>query len=142
MMKKVSNPLLVTAIIATTACVTPLESDASELSPGIGISWIFGEGVGVGFKAFFSKERDKGAASIGIDYMVNSRAWRPNVGISYLGHNHYSDFTVGYNIESQSFNLGMGIGYINTANTANTANTEDFIDSGTSGGGCAVGVSC
>lgn len=95
---------------------------ASMLSPtsqadvgfGGGITYIFGQGFAVGVKAFTSNNEDEAAGSIGLDYMLPTGGWRPNVGISYLGDNIYGDINVGYDYQQSSWNFGVGAGGVNT----------------------------
>ena len=91
----------------------------ADVGFGVGVSLIYGEetgfDVGVGPKLFTTNEEKKVAASAGIDYLVKSSSFRPNIGVSYLfKEDAYADINVGYNLKSQSIDFGLGGGYTKT----------------------------
>ncbi len=108
--KIIKYKFLATALAA--ALVTSMAH--ADAGVGAGLTYVFGEGFAVGLKVFTDDEEDKGVGSVGLDYMVGSGAWRPNVGVGYLGDNIYGDLTAGYNLQSSSWNFGIGAGVPDT----------------------------
>ncbi|RTE65887.1 hypothetical protein EH243_09370 [Amphritea opalescens] len=103
--------LSVAAIVAASLAVPVAQADAGF---GAGITYVFGEGVAVGVKIFTDDEEDKAVGSLGLDYVVNSGAWRPNVGVGYLGDNIYGDLSAGYNLGAGTWSFGAGAGAVDT----------------------------
>ncbi len=100
------------AALAATILSAPLATTAqADAGFGVGISYVFGEGIAVGVKAFTDDEEEKGVGSVGLDYIVNSGAWRPNVGAAYLDEDVYVDVNAGYNYQTGSWDFGVGGGY-------------------------------
>ncbi|WP_415884121.1 hypothetical protein [Neptuniibacter sp. QD34_54] len=106
-LKKIS---IVAAIAASLA--TPYSQ--ADVGAGLGVTYIFGQGFAVGVKAFTDDKEDKAVGSVGIDYMLSTKAWRPNVGIGYLNDNIYTDVTAGYDLQQNSWTFGLGAGAANT----------------------------
>lgn len=100
------------AAVVTASLVTPIAQ--ADVGVGAGITYVFGEGLAIGVKVFTDDEKDKVVGSLGLDYKVNSRAWRPNVGIGYLGDNIYGDLNAGYNYRNSAWDYGVGIGILDT----------------------------
>ena len=71
---------LATALAA--ALVTSMAH--ADTGVGAGLTYVFYEGVAVGLKIFTDDKEDKAVGSVGLDYIVGSGAWRPNVGVGYL----------------------------------------------------------
>ena len=86
----------------------------AEAGFGAGLTYVFGEGVAIGAKIFTSNKEDKAVGSAGLDYLVKSGDWRPNIGIGYLGKNTYGDVNAGYNYHAGEWSFGVGIGGVNT----------------------------
>ncbi len=103
--------LSVAALLASSVLSQTAQADVGF---GAGITYVFGQGVAVGLKAFTSNDEDEAAGSVGVDYLLGSGTWRPNVGISYLGDNLYGDFNAGYNYQQGSWSFGVGAGGVNT----------------------------
>ncbi|MBQ0756642.1 MAG: hypothetical protein KBT66_11275 [Amphritea sp.] len=101
---------LIAAIAATLA--TPIAQ--ADAGVGAGITYVFGQGFAVGVKVFTNDEEDKGVGSFGLDYMLGSGAWRPNVGVGYLGDSIYGDVNAGYNYQTGGWTFGVGAGGADT----------------------------
>ena len=86
----------------------------ADTGVGAGLTYVFYEGVAVGLKVFTDDKEDEVVGSVGLDYMVDSGAWRPNVGVGYLCDSIYGDLTAGYNLQSSSWNFGIGAGVADT----------------------------
>lgn len=106
-LKKISLAAAVTASLAT-----PIAQ--ADVAIGAGITYVFGEGLAVGVKVFTDDEKNKVVGTLGLDYLVNTRAWRPNVGVGYLGENIYGDVNAGYNYGADEWDYGVGIGFLDT----------------------------
>jgi hypothetical protein len=103
---------IITAAILTATLSSPLTLHA-ETSFGIGVSYIFGEGIAVSGKVFADDEEYQVGAAAGIDYMLKTGAWRPNMGVAYIGDHNYGDLNVGYNLKNKAIDFGVGVGYTN-----------------------------
>lgn len=99
------------AVVATSLGAMATTASASDVGYGVGLSYVFGQGFAVGVKAFSDDEADEVAAGVGIDYVFANNALRPNIGIAYLGDGYYGDGTLGYNLGSGHFDLGVGGGW-------------------------------
>jgi outer membrane protein W len=106
-LKKIS---LVAAITASLA----IPYSQADVGAGVGITYVFGQGIAVGVKAFTDDKEDKAVGSVGIDYMLSTKAWRPNVGIGYLNDNIYTDATAGYDLQQNAWTFGLGAGAADT----------------------------
>ena len=101
--------ILKTAIMLV-ALTFPFSAKADP-TVGAGISYVFGEGFAVGLKAFSNDQKNNIVGSIGIDYLLEKNAWRPNFGVGYLFCNDfYSDINAGYNFKTETWNWGAGSG--------------------------------
>lgn len=99
----------------TLALATPAIADPSL---GLGLSLSFGGGgdvdYGVGLRVFSDNEPDELAASVGVDYMFSSQRIRPTIGVAYLGDDAYIGINMGFGINGEGIDLGVGIGGVNT----------------------------
>ncbi len=101
--------------VATLLAASALSQTAqADMAFGLGVSYIFGQGVAVSAKAFTNDQEDEAAGSFGIDYLPATGSWRPNVGVSYLGNNVYGDINFGYDYQGSNWNFGVGAGGVNT----------------------------
>jgi len=107
------------AVLATTLGVMPTTASASDLGYGVGISYVFGQGLAVGIKAFADDEANEGTVGIGMDYVFSNSGLRPNVGIGYLGDGYYGDLNLGYNLGIGQFDLGVGAGWSDADDKSN-----------------------
>jgi hypothetical protein len=83
----------------------------ADPSIGIGLSLSFGAGkaeTSVGVRLLSDNRRDKAAASLGLDYMLQSQRIRPTVGVAYLGHNNYIGADMGFVNGGLDFGLSAG----------------------------------
>lgn len=96
----------------TTALVAPYSQ--ADVGAGVGVTYVFGQGFAVGVKAFSDDDEDEAVASVGIDYMLSSKSWRPNVGVGYLDDNIYTDLTAGYDFGHNGWTFGIGAGAADT----------------------------
>lgn len=101
--------------VATLLAASAISQTAqADVGFGGGITYIFGQGFAVGIKAFTNNDEDEATGSIGLDYVLPSGGWRPNIGVGYLGNNVYGDFNAGYNTQSGTWDFGVGAGGANT----------------------------
>lgn len=90
---------------------------AADPTLGVGLSISFGGGTvdtGLGLRLFSDDERDKGALSLGVDYMFVEQTVRPTVGAAYLMDNTYIELNGGVSIATGEFGFGFGGGYAKT----------------------------
>ncbi|MFT6904814.1 MAG: hypothetical protein ACJAS1_001468 [Oleiphilaceae bacterium] len=111
---------IISAAILTSILSLPLTLHA-DTGFGIGVTYVFDSGMAVGVKVFADDEEYEVEASAGIDYMLDSGALRPNIGVAYLGDNNYVDLNVGYNLKNKSRNFGVGVGFVDTEKEKVTA---------------------
>lgn len=114
MINKCRFGLLSAALLA--AVCAPSVALADDIGFGIGVSYVFGSqgGVTVGVKAFSNDEDNETVGSLGLDYVINSGALRPNIGAAYQGQGYFSGADVGYNLKSDAFDFGLGGGWSNS----------------------------
>lgn len=86
----------------------------ADVGYGGGLNYVFGQGLSIGLRVFSDDEEDEVAGSMGIDYVLKGRSWRPVVGVVYLGDNHYGELNFGYNLSAKKFDVGIGAGYADT----------------------------
>ena len=91
--------------VALASLATTASADAGF---GAGISYVFGDGLGLGVKVFSTDEKYSAAASAGMDYLFSSKAFRPNIGAAYIDKDFYVDLTVGYNLKAKAVDYGVG----------------------------------
>lgn len=129
------------AAVLALSISTPAVADPAV---GLGLNFTFGGGqvnTGVGVRVFSDNERNKAAASIGLDYMFTSQSWRGSVGAAYLMDNSYVELNGGYNFNGGGFDFGLGGGWADTADQSST--TDDTGGSGgPGGGGCDNPAGC
>ncbi|MFT6913893.1 MAG: hypothetical protein ACJAWL_000179 [Motiliproteus sp.] len=99
--------LSLAAIVAASLMTPMAQADAGV---GAGMTYVFGQGVAVGLKVFTNDKEDQAVGSAGLDYMLGTGAWRPNVGVGYLGDSVYGDLNAGYDYQKGAWNLGAGAG--------------------------------
>ena len=112
------NIVLSAALAVTLAIPAPAMAGPSF---GFGVSFVFGGGVALGARVFSTDKPKSGAVSLGIDYMLNSGSWRPNVGVAYLKEDYYVDFTLGVGALSGEIDYGIGIGGLGGMQSATPA---------------------
>nr|WP_320135907.1 hypothetical protein [uncultured Amphritea sp.] len=110
--------LSLAALVAASLVAPIAQADAGF---GAGVTYVFGGGWAVGVKVFTDDEEDKAVGSLGLDYLVGSGAWRPNVGVGYLGENIYGDLSAGYNFDGGAWSFGVGAGAVDTDEDDDTA---------------------
>jgi hypothetical protein len=106
---------ILTAAAFTFALAVPVSADPSL---GFGLSLSFGSGsvdYGVGVRVFSDDKQDEFAASVGLDYMLQSQRFRPTVGAAYLGDNNFIGLDMGFGLNGEGIDFGVGIGGVNTA---------------------------
>lgn len=105
-------------IIPATALALLLAAPvAADPTLGLGLNITFGGGsvdTGVGVRLFSDDRRDKGALSLGLDYMFVNQSWRPSVGAAYLMDSTYLELNGGVTIATGEFGFGFGGGYAKT----------------------------
>ena len=127
-MKKVAAVLLIASGLTATAA-------NAEIGFGVGASIVFGGAngvdIGLGPKFFTTNEEKKVAASAGVDYLFLSKAFRPNIGVSYLfKEDVYTDINVGYNLSEKGIDFGFGVGYTKTQKSKNSVINNYYNDPG------------
>lgn len=104
--------------LTTSALLVSLSAPAlADPTLGFGLSFAFGGGkaeTGVGVRMFSNDEQDQFAASIGLDYLIQSKRLRPTVGAAYLGDNSYIGLDLGFGLNGEGFDFGFSAGAIKT----------------------------
>jgi hypothetical protein len=90
--------------------MTAATTVSADPSFGIGISYVFGAGFAASAKVFSDDEDQKGALSLGYDYIFETRSGRPNIGIAYLENDMFIDLNLGMNLATKGTDFGVGIG--------------------------------
>jgi hypothetical protein len=109
------------AFVAAVGLATPASADAAV---GVGLTFVFGGGAGIGARVFSNDEEDKGALSAGVDYMFQQRRLRPTVGVAYLGDGAYFGVDMGFDMNGGGVDFGVGVGGVDTQNPAAPAIVE------------------
>ncbi|MFT6606215.1 MAG: hypothetical protein ACJA2X_001418 [Halocynthiibacter sp.] len=108
-----------TKAITTTAVLFALSTPAlADPRVGFGLNFTFGNGgvnTGVGVRVFSDNQKDKAAASLGLDYMFGSQSWRGSLGAAYMMDNSYIELNGGYDFGSGGFDFGVGGGGVKTS---------------------------
>jgi hypothetical protein len=104
---------IISAAILTSILSLPLTLHA-DTGFGIGVTYVFDSGMAVGVKVFADDKKSAFEASAGMDYMLKSGAWRPNIGASYLGDSNYGDLNAGWNLKYKIIDFGVGFGFSDT----------------------------
>lgn len=107
--KRRATVALVGATLFTAATVAH-----ADVGVGVGVSYVFGGGVAAGVKAFSNDEDNETVGSLGLDYLFESSAFRPNIGVAYQGEGYFSGGDVGYNFASEAIDFGVGGGWSNS----------------------------
>ena len=101
------------------ALATPVAADPTV---GLGLTFTWGGGArgdtGVGLRLFSDDERKDFVGTLGVDYMLGSQSFRPNVGIAYLARNSYVGMDLGYDFGGSGVNVGVGLGAADTKRRA------------------------
>ena len=109
--RKVAPILAVMIALGTWATAQAAKADPAY---GFGISVTFGAGSGadfaIGARVFSDDQPQNGAASIGLDYKINSQSLRPNIGAVWLDDDIYGDLSIGYDFGAQDIDFGLGVG--------------------------------
>jgi hypothetical protein len=90
---------------------------SADPTVGFGLNLSFGGGnieTGVGVRVFSNDEEDKFAATVGLDYMLQSKKLRPTVGAAYLGDNAYIGLDLGFDLDGGGVDFGVGVGGVGT----------------------------
>ncbi|KAF1054299.1 MAG: hypothetical protein GAK43_00965 [Stenotrophomonas maltophilia] len=114
-MKKSRFALASAALLVAAASLSTTAS-ANDIGFGLGVSYVLGSqgGLAVGIKAFSNDEDNETVGSLGLDYVVQSGAFRPNVGVAYQGQGIFGGGDVGYNLGSHEVDFGLGGGWSNS----------------------------
>ncbi|WP_417248346.1 hypothetical protein [Celeribacter sp.] len=111
-----------TKAVSTTAVLFALSTPAfADPTVGFGLNFTFGNGsvdTGVGVRMFSNDERDKAAASVGLDYMFGSQSLRGSLGAAYMMDNSYIELNGGYDFGSGEFDFGIGGGITEDAGSS------------------------
>ena len=109
---------LLTAAAVSLLVAGPVSADPTI---GFGVSFSFGGGAsatGLGLRLFSDNERNKVAATVGVDYMLNTRRVRPTVGVAYMGRNNYVGVDLGFGLNGEGVDFGVGLGGVRTKRPA------------------------
>lgn len=112
------------AVLAISGSVQQAQADDATAS--IALTWVFGKGAAVGAKIFSNDSEGEVAATLGVDYLFNSGAWRPNVGAAYIDDDVFIDFSLGFGGKEMDF--GVGIGPIDSSSDSTPSDTTPPID--------------
>ncbi|MFL0803412.1 MAG: hypothetical protein K6L81_06815 [Agarilytica sp.] len=123
-MKKYASILSGTVILVSLSGF----STASDVSYGVGVTWMPKNGFSVGARIFSDDEQDSVVASVGLDYAFKSKGLRPAAGVAYLGDNSYGEISLGYDLTEKGINYGFGVGYADTEEEAPDTDPEDTPD--------------
>lgn len=108
------NRIISTAAAFVLAFGAPASADPSF---GVGLSVSFGSGetdYGIGVRVFSDDKPEEFVASAGIDYMFRSRQVRPTIGAAYLWDNTYIGLDLGFGLNGEGIDFGVGVGAVNT----------------------------
>ena len=108
------NKHLTTALAAAALMSCASLASANDVGVGVGVSYVFGGGIAAGFKVFSNDEDNETVGSVGLDYLFESSAFRPNVGVAYQGEGYFTGGDVGFNLGTQSVDFGLGGGWSNS----------------------------
>lgn len=107
--------------ILTTAALLAFLPTVSVAEPtvGFGLTFKFGnEGAdpGLALRLFSDNRQNRLAGTVGLDYLMRSRTFRPTVGTSFVGEDVFFgvDFGLGNGFSSGGINTGFSAGYVNT----------------------------
>ena len=98
---------LVTAAGAASAQEIILREDADP-TVSAGLTWVFGKGAALGLKLFSTNREGDTAATLGIDYLLRSGSWRPNVGVAHINDGTFFDLNFGFGSGEVDFGVGIG----------------------------------
>lgn len=107
---------------------------AADPTVGLGLSFSFGAGkaeTGMGVRVFSDNRRDKAVGTVGVDYMFSSKRIRPTVGAAYLGSNSYIGLDMGFGLNGEGLDFGLGLGGVKTKKPA-----AAVVPAVCTGGGC------
>jgi hypothetical protein len=122
------------------AAIAAGNSVAADPTVGVGVSYVFGEGFAAGVKVFSTDKKDEFAAYAGVDYVFNSRQFRPNLGAAYLFEDAFVGGDIGWNISENVANFAVSGGWADTKSD-NGDNNDNTPDNGSeSGSGDDSGV--
>jgi hypothetical protein len=108
-------PKSLLALASTLALTAPAQADPTI---GLGLSLSFGGGApqaGVGLRLFSDNTPDSIAGSLGVDYLLKSKAWRGTVGAAYLGDYAYIGLDMGLGFGGGGLDFGFSGGAVDTA---------------------------
>jgi hypothetical protein len=108
--RKLFSKTVAPAVAAVSLAYIPVAAQADDVGFGLGASYVFGSGFAVGVKAFSNDQDNETVGAVGIDYLIQAGAFRPNIGVAYQGKGYFSDANVGYNLGSGMFDFGLGAG--------------------------------
>ncbi|MGI1662779.1 hypothetical protein ACRDNQ_11110 [Palleronia sp. KMU-117] len=120
--------------VALTAALLAGQPVAADPAGGVSVSYIFGEGFAVGVKVFSNDEEEEVVGYLGLDYVFNSAAVRPNAGIAYLFEDAFIGGDVGWDIGAGVANFGLSGGWADTTDPTEATSTT-ATDGGTGGDG-------
>jgi hypothetical protein len=105
-------------LVGLCLCAGPALSDPAV---GIGLTYSFGGGqssTGIGLRVFADDDRDQATLTIGADYLIEARTFRPTIGAAYVGDDLYFGIDVGSRLGGGGLDFGVGVGLIDAASPA------------------------
>ena len=82
-----------------------------------------GVNPGIGLRILSDDQEDEVAATLGLDWMFGSQSLRGAFGIAYVMDGSYVDLTGGYDFSSGGFDVGLGIGAMDSESRSAAAPT-------------------
>lgn len=107
--------------LLTTAALLAMLPCASIAEPavGFGLTFKFGKeeaDPGLALRLFSDHRQNRLAGTVGLDFLLRSKTFRPTLGASYVGDDLFFglDFGLGGGFSSAGINSGISAGYVNT----------------------------
>ena len=110
MSKTMTSAAMVAAMMAAPAVAEPVL--------GLGVTLWFGSGetqTGIGVRVFSDDQNESLVGSLGLDYILQSEALRPTLGIAYLQDDAYVGLDLGFDLSGGPIHYGAGLGVTKTA---------------------------
>ena len=91
---------------------------AADPVVGLGLTFWFGSGqtqTGIGLRVFSDDQNESVVGSVGVDYILQSQAIVPTLGIAYLQDDAYVGLDLGFDLAGGPLRYGAGLGVTQTA---------------------------
>ncbi len=110
MSKTMTSAAMVAAMMAAPVAAEPVL--------GFGVTLWFGNNemqTGIGVRVFSDDQNESLVGSLGLDYILQSEALRPTLGIAYLQDDAYVGLDVGFDLSGGPIQFGAGLGVTKTS---------------------------